>query len=272
MAAELSIALAQMTSIDDIESNIQQMISLLDQIHPSSKVRLACFPENCLYLRTREGEAIQGLEITAPAFEVLAKEARVRNMFLHLGSVPLRTGGHLYNSSILITDQGEIQPGYRKFHLFDIQLSGQKAIKESDVFKHGEKPNVLEIDGWRIGESICYDLRFAELYSYYAKLEVDAVLIPSAFLVKTGEAHWDILTRARAIESQAYVLAAAQGGTHIGKGGGLRETYGNSLVVDPWGKVVARAEASPSVVIATLAKEMLENVRRQIPMKSHRRL
>ena len=272
MSAELSIALVQMTSIDDIESNTQQMIGLLNQIHSSSKVRLACFPENCLYLRTKEGEAIQGIELGAPVFVVLAKEARERKMFLHLGSVPLRADGHLYNSSILITDQGEVRSTYRKFHLFDIQLSGQKAIKESDVFKHGQKPSVLEIDGWKIGESICYDLRFAELYSYYAKQEVDAILIPSAFLVKTGEAHWDILTRARAIESQAYVLAAAQGGTHIGRNGGLRETYGNSLVVDPWGKVIARAETSPSVVIATLAKELVENVRRQIPMKSHRRL
>lgn len=272
MSQELSVALVQMTSVDDVDTNVQQMLSMVEQIHPSSKVRLVCFPENCLYLRTREGEAIPGIKLDSPALHTLAKVAVEKKMHFHLGASPVELDGQLYNASILITDKGEVSSTYQKIHLFDIQLAGQKAIRESDAFRHGKKPNILEIDGWRVGETICYDLRFSELYHYYARQEVDAILIPSSFLVKTGEAHWDVLIRARAIESQAYVLAAAQGGTHIGRGGGIRETYGNSLLVDPWGKVMARAESSPSVVIGTMTREMIENVRRQIPMKSHRRL
>lgn len=269
---ELSVALAQMTSIDDVDGNILQMEELLSRIHPTAKVRLACFPENCLYMRTLEGEAIHPISLTEGPILRLAERARLLQMFLHLGSIPAMVGDQLFNCTVLITDQGEIKPTYQKMHLFDIHLEGQKPIRESDVFSHGHKPNVIEIDGWRLGETICYDLRFAELYSIYARQEVDAILVPSAFLVKTGEAHWDVLLRARAIESQAYVLAAAQGGTHIGKKGGVRETHGNSLIIDPWGKVISRAESWPSVVIATLTKEQIENVRRQIPMKLHRRL
>lgn len=272
MSTELHVALVQMTSIDDVETNASQMLEQLEKIHPSSKVRLACFPENCLYMRTREGEAILPVDFKHPGFQKLAAYAVEKKMYLHLGAIPVKIGDHMYNGSVLITDQGEILPTYQKMHLFDIQLAGQKPIRESDVYRHGEKPNILEIDGWKIGESICYDLRFSELYSSYARSEVDMILIPAAFLVKTGEAHWDVLVRARAIESQAYVLAAAQGGTHIGKNGGVRETYGNTLAVDPWGQVMARAEASPNLLIVTLSKERIENVRRQIPMKSHRRI
>ncbi len=271
MNRSLSVALIQMTSVDDLALNLSQMLDMLSQIHPSEQVRLSCFPENCLYMRTTEGEAIQPISLPGDHLAVLAQRARELKMFLHLGSAPVFLNENLYNCTLLITDQGEIKPTYQKMHLFDIHLDGQKAIRESDVFQHGKKPNIIEIDGWRLGETICYDLRFAELYSAYARAEVDAILIPSAFLVKTGEAHWDILTRARAIESQAYVLAAAQGGTHIGKKSGVRETYGHSLIIDPWGKVLARAEASPSVVLSVLSRERIENVRRQIPMKSHRR-
>lgn len=270
--SELSIALIQMTSIDDVEVNVAQMEDLLGRIHTTAKVRLACFPENCMYMRTLEGDVIHPIDFAGEPMKRLSRKAQELGIFLHLGSIPAVVDGHLYNCTVLITDQGEVRPTYQKMHLFDIHLEGQKAIRESDVFRHGQKPNIIEVDGWRLGETICYDLRFAELYSLYARQEVDAILVPAAFLVKTGEAHWDVLLRARAIESQAYVLAAAQGGTHIGKKGGVRETYGNSLAVDPWGRVIARADSSPSVVICTLNKEQIENVRRQIPMKLHRRL
>jgi predicted amidohydrolase len=158
-------------------------------------------------------------------------------------------------------------------HLFDIQLEGQKAIRESDAFRHGQKPSVLEVDGWRIGETICYDVRFAELFSQYARKEVDVILVPAAFLVKTGEAHWHILLRARAIESQAYVIASAQGGTHKGIKGGVRETFGHSLVIDPWGGIQAEVTNNgPGFSISILSRERIMKVRGQIPMKDHRRL
>lgn len=272
MSRELSVALVQMTSIDDVAANLEQIKNQIFQIHPSLKPRLICLPENSLYMRTKEGEAIKALRLNDSVFAELSALARKENFFIHVGSVPLDIDGKVFNSSVLITDLGGVQASYQKMHLFDIHLEGQKPIRESDVFTHGAKPSTFEIDGWKFGETICYDLRFAELYSQYAKQGVDVILIPSAFLPKTGEAHWDVLMRARAIESQAYVLAAAQGGSHIGKNGGVRETYGNSLVVDPWGQVLTRADHSPSVILATLSKERIEVVRRQIPMKSHRRI
>lgn len=273
MGSELVVAVVQMTSIDDVDTNLMQMEALLEETFKSSQPRLVSFPENCLYLRLIEGQKVEGFTLSHPAFAQLSAWAKKYNTYLHLGSVPLYVDGHLYNSSVLISPEGVVQPTYQKMHLFDIQLEGQTPIRESDVFRHGQKPHLIEVDGWRIGEAICYDVRFAELFSQYARKEVDAILLPAAFLVKTGEAHWEILLRARAIESQAYVIASAQAGTHQGINGGTRETYGHSLVIEPWGSVVAQLEKSrPGVVVTTLRREQIEKVRKQIPMKFHRRL
>lgn len=273
MSAELVVAVVQMTSVDDIEANLQQIRHLVQDIFKENKPRLLSFPENCLYLRVVEGEKIEGLSLAHPAFHFLSQIAQQYDAYLHLGSVPLIHEGDLFNSSILITPEGQVLPTYQKLHLFDIQLEGQKPIRESDVFRHGKKPNVIEVDGWRVGETICYDVRFAELFSRYAQEEVDLILVPAAFLVKTGEAHWEILLRARAIESQAFVIASAQAGTHVGKNGKTRETYGHSLIVDPWGGVLGQVhENAPGFCVLTLSRGRIEKVRQQIPMKSHRRL
>lgn len=273
MSAELVVAVAQMTSVDDVDINLKQMESLIESAFSKEQVKLICFPENCLYFRILEGEKIPGFGLSHPAFLALAGMAKKYNTHLHLGSVPLYIEGHLYNSSVLISPQGEVRSTYQKVHLFDIHLEGQKPIRESDVFRHGQAPSIIEIDGWRIGEAICYDLRFAELFSHYAHHEVDVILLPAAFLVKTGEAHWEVLLRARAIESQSYILASAQGGAHKGASGGTRETYGHSLIVDPWGTLIGKVEGSlPVVTLSKLSREKVFNVRRQIPMKSHRRL
>lgn len=281
MAAELVIAAAQMTSIDDVDANVMQIEALLEDIFESDKQlknqtekpRLICFPENCLYFRIIEGEKIEGFSLAHPALKRMAELAQEYKTHLHLGSIPLYVDGHLYNSSVLVTPDGDLLPTYQKMHLFDIQLEGQKAIRESDVFRHGQQPHVLNIDGWKVGEAICYDLRFAELFSRYARQEVDAILLPSAFLVKTGEAHWEVLLRARAIESQSYLIASAQGGSHQGGRAGMRETYGHTMVVDPWGAVAGQVEKrAPGYTIVKLSRERIESVRKQIPMKFHRRL
>jgi predicted amidohydrolase len=131
----------------------------------------------------------------------------------------------------------------------------------------------MEVKSWRIGLSICYDVRFSELYSNYAKEGAHLILVPSAFLVPTGAAHWHILLRARAIESQAFVIAAAQAGEHVGVHGEKRTTYGHSLAIDPWGEILADlGEAGPKVEVVTLDPARLERVWRQIPQAQHRRL
>lgn len=273
MSSELVVAVMQMTSVDDVDTNLKQMESLIQEALRNDQVKFICFPENCLFFRVVEGEKIPGFSLSHPAFAVLSELAKKYNVYLHLGSVPLTLEGHLYNSSVLITPAGELRPTYQKVHLFDIHLEGQKPIRESDVFRHGLKPNIIEIEGWRIGEAICYDLRFSELFSHYAHHEVDVILLPAAFLVKTGEAHWEVLLRARAIENQSYVLASAQGGTHRGVKGGTRDTYGHSLAVDPWGALIGKVEGTlPGMILAKLYREKVSSVRLQIPMKSHRRL
>ena len=178
-----------------------------------------------------------------------------------------------YNASILIDPVHGLSVVYKKIHLFDIELAGQKAIRESDSFAHGLWPSVWSYEGLLFGSSICYDVRFAELYSKYAKQEVDVIVIPSAFLVPTGRAHWEPLLRARAIESQAYVLAPAQCGLHQSKHhDGARETYGHSMIIDPWGEILSLKESGVGLIYADLNTERVRSVRKQIPMKNHRKL
>lgn len=260
-----------MTSVDDVERNFLQCEKdILAAVAQSAKIIF--FPENCLFMRIKEGEKNPGISIADPVFQKLSDLSKQHHIALHLGSVPLREDEKLSNATIFIQD-GKLKLTYRKIHLFDIELEGQKPIRESDVFHQGAHPEILEFEGWKLGQSICYDLRFSELYQAYAKAQVDAILVPSAFLVPTGQAHWEILIRARAIESQAFVIAAAQAGRHVGIKGGERLTYGHSLVVDPWGrKLVEGSGDQAAVLIVELDRKLIESTRSQIPMRSHRRL
>lgn len=273
----LNVAVCQLTSIDDVRENLQQILDLLKELesHPPD---LICFPENALYMRVTEGSEIPAIDLQSPEVLALAKWAKQFHSTLHIGSVPVKRDGQLYNSSLVIAHDGSVHDVYQKIHLFDVDVEGHKPVRESDVFAHGLKPAVFYVKGWKIGSTICYDLRFGELFAHYAREEVDLLLIPSAFLVPTGKAHWEVLTRARAIECQAYVLAAAQGGTHFGKAGGQRSTYGHSMIIDPWGVVI---ESSPQaagpkkndlILSAVLSRDTIRRVRAQIPMKGHRRL
>lgn len=270
MNQTLSIAVFQMTSVDDVDANFRQIESLLHSVHQPFEIGF--FPENSLYMRLKEGEKIPGLELSDSVFQKLSALAKKKSAIFHLGSVPLKDNGKLLNASVTIFPDGRVQNTYGKMHLFDITLEGQKPIKESDVFHHGSAPATLDVGSWKLGQTICYDIRFAELYSQYAKSGVDALLVPAAFLVKTGQAHWEVLLRARAIESQCYVIAAAQAGTHQNGSGSERKTYGHSLVISPWGEVLAKASADrPEVLLYELNRTEIEAVRRQIPMQSHRR-
>jgi deaminated glutathione amidase len=271
-AAEFNLAVCQLTSSDDVKANVVQMLGLLNDL--SGDVDLVCFPENCLYFRVEAGEQPPRLKIDDPSIQKLSAWAKQNGIPLHLGSVPLEENGRLYNASLLLHASGSIDVVYKKIHLFDVDVEGVKPQRESDVFAHGSEPSVFNIKGWNFGSSICYDLRFSELFNRYARQGVDIVLVPSAFLVETGGAHWHVLLRARAIESQLFVAAAAQGGTHKGRAGGTRSTYGHALVVEPWGEIIAEAKDAvrPQALVVKLQAERLESVRRQIPMKAHRRL
>ena len=269
----MKVSVVQMQSVDSWELNLETILRLLDQ----EKMRnrdLICFPENSLYMRVVEGEKIPFQTLDWAGFRQLSEKARTIHSNLHLGSLPLELEGEPFNASVFVGRDGSIKSSYQKIHLFDIHLEGRKPIRESDVFRGGSSPQILVHEDWKIGQSICYDLRFSELFARYAAEGADIILIPAAFLVPTGQAHWDILVRARAIESQCYVLASCQWGHHksVKHPEAQRQTYGNTMIVDPWGEVIARVESGDEVLQADLEKKVIQKVRDQIPMKNHRRL
>ena len=273
----LRVALVQMSSIDDPSVNLGSMLSALDEVAAVGPCDLVCFPENALFFRIDDGRPMATFALeTSAELEALSRAARELGSTLHVGTVPLRESeGGVSSASIVIEPDGRRFVSYRKIHLFDVDVEGQKPIRESDSFVAGREPSVIEVGGFRLGSSVCYDVRFAELFHRYAQQGVDAILVPAAFLARTGQAHWEILLRARAIESQAYVLAAGQGGEHLGVSGGQRSTWGQSMIVDPWGRKLV--ECAPGlqgvhVIRATLARVEIERVRKQIPMAKHRRL
>jgi deaminated glutathione amidase len=278
----MKIHLIQMTSTDDVETNLQSIESLVSHISDDcsnhTEPGLLCLPENALYMRVQEGEAIEGLTLKDPCFDRLRTLAKEKNCLIHVGSSPIqRPLNKVANASLLIHPTGEVEISYEKLHLFDMRLENGLHVRESDVFTQGLLPQVFHLNSWSFGQTICYDLRFSELYNFYARIPVDVILVPSSFLAHTGQAHWHVLLRARAIESQCYIIAAAQAGFHVSQkhpklSPSKRQTYGHSLIIDPWGDIIAEgSKDTPQCLSLSLDKNRLESIRKQIPMKSHRR-
>lgn len=268
---KLKVALCQMTSTDEVEHNLEQIETLLKQI--PAGVDLAVFPENSLYFRLSKSRAVPQLNLSDSIFQGLQRQADERSLALLLGSAPMNEGKNRpSNATVFLQPHKAPEVVYRKVHLFDVDVVGQPPVRESDTFIHGSEPRLLSFKTWNLGLSICYDLRFAELFVQYARQGAHLILVPSAFLVPTGVAHWHVLLRARAIESQVFVLAPAQAGQHQNQGE-TRSTYGHSLAIDPWGEVIADlAPPLPQVQVVELDPARLERVWRQIPQAQHRRL
>ncbi len=275
---KLDIFLVEMTSGASVEANHETVLSSLQAlasmklgpVGESEPKRLVSFPENSLFFRLRSQDQFPQLSLDSVELKQIAQVAKDLRLNVHLGSIPLTIDGKRMNSTVWISDKGEISSPYQKVHLFDVDVKGIAPIRESDNFHHGSKTKIIELDGWKIGLSICYDLRFAELFLVYRQAGVDLILIPSAFTVPTGRAHWEILLRARAIESQCYVAAAAQAGDHEG----ARSTYGHSMIIGPWGQILSQrtTEDQPRILGVRLDRSEIEKVRQQIPMASHVRL
>mgnify|MGYP003612102912 CR=1 FL=1 len=255
----LNVCVAQMQSGENVDDNIKQICELLQQAPDAD---LVIFPENSLFLRMHRTGVIPEITLEHTAFTTLQKVVEQMAAVVLLGSVPLMEEGRRTNAMVKLEKGVKPTVVYRKIHLFDVDVVGHDPVRESADFTAGQTPEILDVMGWKLGLSICYDLRFSELYKFYAAQHVDAILIPSAFLVPTGRDHWHVLLRARAIESQCYVLAPAQAGSR----------YGHSLIVDPWGKVMAELDQGVGVLKQSLAKHVISKVRQQIPMKMHRKL
>lgn len=267
---ELNVVICQLTSTNSVDSNHAQIKKLLESIPHPQEVDLITLPENCFFMRMKEGESVQYLTLDNPLFQYYKDFAKQNNLLIHIGATPLQIKDQKYNATVVVMPDGAIESPYQKIHLFDIQLENQKPVRESDAFTKGSEPKMISYLGWNLAFTICYDLRFSELFLYYQLKMADAVFIPSAFLVDTGKAHWEVLNRARAIEGQYYVISAAQGGTHSE----TRKTFGNSIAVDPWGQVIAQQkdDSQPSFISVRLDKGVVAKVRKQIPMKDHRRM
>jgi deaminated glutathione amidase len=275
MNSNLNIGVIQLTSGESVDNNVDQILQKIEKLR---SVDLICTPENSLFFRVTKGKPMVGLSLNDSSVLKLQKFVDETKTPIMLGSIPLKEDGGISNATVFLEAGKAPQVLYRKIHLFDVDVPGAPPSRESEVFSFGAKPTLWSFRGWKIGLSICYDLRFSELYREYGKAGADLILIPSAFLVPTGQAHWEVLVRARAIENQCYVVAAAQGGEHLSASGEKRYTYGHSLVVNPWGEVVLElSDGSLSPPSAekvqgsvTLEKSALEKVRRQIPMANHR--
>jgi predicted amidohydrolase len=207
----------------------------------------------------------QAADPSIPRFADLARELGI---WLHIGSMPiLLGGGKVANRSLLFSPQGAIAASFDKIHMFDVELPGGESYRESRNYQPGNTGVVADLPWGRLGLTVCYDLRFPHLYRALAKAGADVLAIPSAFTRKTGEAHWHVLLRARAIENGCFVLAAAQAGRHESG----RETYGHSLIVNPWGEIVAEAGVDPGVIVADIAPGEVVAARQRIPSLQHDR-
>jgi deaminated glutathione amidase len=260
----LRAALAQMCSGDTHEVNIATVAELAEQA-AGQGAELLCLPE-VAGLMNRNGEVArtQVVEAGADKFIAACRELAAKHaMWIHIGSTPvLASDGRFLNHSAVIDAEGTIRATYDKVHLFDVAIEGQAPIGESKRFAPGEAAVVLDTPWGPWGLSICYDLRFPYFYRRYGQEGVSLIFIPSAFTVPTGRAHWEVLIRARAIETGAFVLAAAQAGHHADG----RETWGHALVVDPWGVVLADlGRDAPGLAVVDLDLDRVAAARRQIP-------
>ena len=199
------------------------------------------------------------------AYQALAAELKI---YLHIGSLALRFSPEkAVNRSFLIGPDGKVLASYDKIHMFDIDLPGGESYRESANYQPGETAVISDLPWGRIGLTICYDVRFPALYRALSESGASFITVPSAFTRKTGEAHWHVLLRARAIETGCFIFAAAQGGLHENK----RETFGHSLIVDPWGEILAEAGVEPGVIMAKIDPSKVETARKAVPSLQHGR-
>ncbi len=267
----MKIAVHQMCSGTEPAANAAKMVDAIAQA-AAANAGIYFAPEMSIMLdrdRARARTRITGEQET-PAVQLLQKVAAERAIWIHLGSLPvLHEGGdgRLANRSLVIDDAGAIRARYDKMHLFDVDLSTGESWRESSAYVPGYGPVIADTPIGQLGLTICYDMRFPDLYSVLSKAGVNALAVPAAFTVPTGKAHWHTLLRARAIEAEAFVIAAAQSGTHDDG----RQTYGHSLVVDPWGEVLLDMGVDEGLGFAELDLHRLQEVRAQIPVHANRR-
>jgi deaminated glutathione amidase len=280
--SELVAAAIQMTSTEVVDANLESARELVRQA-ASAGALLVGLPENFAYLGNDRDHRLSIAEIvpdpgsaaadardaSGPILGAMQELARTTGTWLLLGGFPERgSGKKIRNTALLLDPVGTVVSVYRKIHLFDVDVPGGKRFRESEAIEPGQAPVVAETPWGGLGLSICYDLRFPELYRTLAARGARIVAVPSAFTAETGKDHWHVLLRARAIENQVFLLAPAQFGAH----GANRSSYGHALVVDPWGAVLAECGDHDGFALARLDFDYQDEVRTALPVLTHRRV
>jgi nitrilase len=261
-----------MVSEPDVNANLLMAEQLIGQAAQAG-ARLAVLPENFAFMGQREADklALQESEGNGPLQTFLSHQAARHKIWLVGGTIPLAAHdpNKVRASCLVFDDAGQQVARYDKIHLFDVQLpQADESYCESDSIEPGSCPVVLETPVGRLGLAVCYDIRFPELMRTLLDQGLEILALPAAFTAATGKAHWELLLRVRAVENLCYVIGAAQGGRHASG----RETYGDSLVVDPWGDVLARQSCGAGVILGHLDRTRLAELRRVFPVLHHRRL
>ena len=261
-------AVVQLTSTDDPAASLQAALDGVDSAVDRG-AQVVALPENVLFMGADAQKRALAEPLDGPTFRALADKARARQVYLLAGTVPEISADpdRPYNTSVLFGPDGRRLAVYRKIHLFDVALGAQATHTESGATTPGTEIVAVDTPWGRWGLSICYDLRFPDLYRSLRRHDVDVVFVPSAFTVPTGRDHWEVLLRARAIENQCYVVAPAQ----VGQNGPQRQTYGRSMIVDPWGTVVCTCTDSPSVALTQIDLQRVSAFRHRLPCLDHER-
>ncbi|QKE62141.1 carbon-nitrogen hydrolase family protein [Aquipseudomonas campi] len=269
----MSLAVIQMVSQDDVLANLAAARRLLEQA-AAGGARLAVLPENFAAMGRRDLAALGRAEAEGhgPILPWLQQTARDLQLWIVAGTIPLppddQPSAKAHACSLLIDAQGQRVARYDKLHLFDVDVADSRGrYRESDDYAGGSQVVVADTPMGRLGLTVCYDLRFPELYSLLREAGAELISAPAAFTAVTGAAHWQVLLRARAIETQCYVLAAGQGGSHPGG----RETFGHSAIIDPWGRPLAEQPTGEAVLLAAPDGAEQAQIRQRMPVANHRR-
>lgn len=265
-------AVVQMSSQNDLAKNLSTASRLVNEA-ANAGAKVVALPENFAFMGAEEADKLaiaEELSGTGPIMSALREMAKKHSIHLIAGGMPEKSGDprRPFNTSVSILPNGDVGPAYRKVHLFDVDLADGTSLKESNATSAGSDVVALDVNGITLGMSVCYDIRFPELYRKLGALGSRIVTVPAAFTMMTGKDHWHVLMRARAIENQVFVLAPAQWGKHP-RG---RQTYGKSLICDPWGDILAQAPEGEGIAVARLDFAAQDRVRAQLPCLTHKRL
>ena len=268
-------ALLQITSSDSPSENLEMLQGMIaEAVADGAGFVLTPEVSNCVSLSRAHQQEVLHHEEDDPSLAALCDTAAQHGIWLSLGSFGVKThdaDGRFANRQFLISPDGEIKARYDKIHMFDVEVTPEETFRESDGYRPGSKAVVAQTPFGALGLTICYDLRFPRLHRALAKAGAEILIAPAAFSPVTGAAHWHALLQARAIETGCYVLAAAQTGRHKTRRGGVRTTYGHSLVVAPWGEILSDAGTDTGITYVDLDREKVAEARRRVPSLTHDR-